>query len=69
MMDSLKNETLSQNDTGTMVIILSVSWETDAFPITYSVLISHCFALHPYEKHELIKPEWVITFDVDHVSH
>ncbi len=28
--------------------------------ITYSVLISYCFALHPYEKHELIKPEWVI---------
>ncbi len=31
------------------------------FPITYSVLISYCFALHPYEKHELIKPEWVIV--------
>ncbi len=29
-------------------------------PITYSVLISYCFALNPYEKHELIKPEWVI---------
>ncbi len=29
--------------------------------ITYSVLISYCFALHPYEKHELIKPEWVIA--------
>ncbi len=29
--------------------------------ITYSVLISYCFALHPYEKHELIKPEWVIV--------
>ncbi len=28
--------------------------------ITYSVLISYCFALHPYEKHELIKPEWVL---------
>ncbi len=32
-----------------------------ALAITYSVLISHCFALHPYEKHELIKTEWVIT--------
>ncbi len=28
--------------------------------ITYSVLISYCLALRPYEKHELIKPEWVI---------
>ncbi len=25
--------------------------------ITYSVLISYCFALYPYEKQELIKPE------------
>ncbi len=31
-----------------------------ATAITYSVLISYGFALHPYEKHELIKPEWVI---------
>ncbi len=31
-----------------------------SYGITYLVLISHCFALHPYEKHELIKPEWVI---------
>ncbi len=31
--------------------------------ITYSVLISYCFALHPYEKRELIKPEWVIEKD------
>ncbi len=30
--------------------------------ITYSVLISYCFALHPYEKHELIKPELVIDY-------
>ena len=29
--------------------------------ITYSVLISYCFALHPYEKRELIKPGWVIA--------
>ncbi len=33
--------------------------------ITYSVLISHCFALHPYEKHELIKTEWVIVYKGD----
>ena len=26
-------------------------------PITYSVLISYCFSLYPYEKQELIKPE------------
>ncbi len=25
--------------------------------ITHSGLISHCFALHPYEKHGLIKTE------------
>ncbi len=25
--------------------------------ITYSGLISYCFALHPYEKHGLIQPE------------
>ena len=36
----------------------SGQWATT---ITYSVLISYCFALHPYEKHELIKPEWVIV--------
>ncbi len=29
--------------------------------ITYSVLISPCFALDPYEKQQLIKPELVIT--------
>ncbi len=33
--------------------------------ITYSVLISHCFALHAYEKHELIKPEWVIDLEME----
>ena len=27
------------------------------YTITYSVLISYCFALYPYEKQELIKPE------------
>ncbi len=30
--------------------------------ITYSGLISHCFALHPYEKQGLIKPELVNRF-------
>ncbi len=30
--------------------------------ITYSgLIISHCFALHPHEKHGLIKPELVIV--------
>ncbi len=29
--------------------------------ITYSVLISPCFALDPYKKQLLIKPEWVIN--------
>ncbi len=29
--------------------------------ITYSVLISPCFALDPYEKQQLIKPELAIV--------
>ncbi len=29
--------------------------------LTYSGLISPCFALHPYEKQGLIKPELVIV--------
>ncbi len=30
---------------------------TNVIAITYSVLISSCFALHPYGKQLLIKPE------------
>ncbi len=38
------------------------------YTITYSVLISYCFTLHPNEKHELIKPEWVIKVCVVKLS-
>ena len=50
----------------TCALLLSICWShltkinISKSIITYSVLISYCFALHPYEKHELIKPEWVI---------
>ena len=38
----------------------------NAKSITYSVLISPCFALDPYEKQQLIKPELVIELQIIH---
>ncbi len=61
----LKWSQIPQYDQGPVhtlcAIIYSTLSATQNQIITYSVLISHCFALHAYEKHELIKPEWVIV--------
>ncbi len=72
---SYKTDNSSINSKGSKATLASLcknTWEHQVgfscynfyllnYSITNSVLISCCFALYPYEKEELIKPEYVIT--------